>query len=237
MIYCSKCGGTLDTTGLCFDCGAKTFSSAPVTQPAPPHFDVGPDRFPVVPAPKRSSFPRGLIVVLLAVVCIPAIALLIYFAVSSGSRNGRGGTPSPFGTPTPTVNVTTSSPVPTLNPISSNSPPTHVPTAVPTPSLSDSFQHSYQGHMGKEFSLTATLSRSGDSLSGRASTSGRLGSSWDRLEGTIDSNGHFTLVGYERGGSNITGDYEGWVRGRSVSGNYTSRLNNKAAKFHLDQQD
>lgn len=240
MIYCNKCGGTLNAGGLCPDCGAQAFPPAPVTQPVPQPAGESPGGFPGEPKaspPSRSSFPPLLIVVLLAVVGILAIAVLIYFAANSRPRPGPSNSLANVGAPTSTVNSNLDFRVSNSNANNSRVNANSVPTASPKPSLPDSFQHDYQGTMGRGFSLSVTLTRSGSTLSGRASTSGSTGSSWDRLEGSIETDGHFTLVGYERGGGSITGDYEGWIRDRTVNGSYTSRLNQKTARFQLSQQD
>jgi len=247
MIFCNKCGGPLDARGVCQECASLPFPAPdPIRTPTAVQPDVssiypGVDHSGLAAGSKRapqkpSSFPPPLVVGL-GGVGILAVAVLIYFAATSGTRSGRSNsTPTPA-SPTPTVgkilDFGTAQPSPTPSRVN----PTPAPTMNPNPPLPDSFRHDYEGTIGRDFRFSVTLARSGRVLSGRASTSGRTGSSWDRLEGTIDADGNFKLVGYERGEERVTGDYEGRIRDRTVSGSYTSRLNNKTARFHLSQQD
>jgi hypothetical protein len=207
MIFCNKCGGTLNASGLCLDCGAQAFPSGTVTQPQPPQVGESPDGFPVEPKAgpqSRSSFPPGLIVVLLAVLGILAVALLIYFAANSRSRSGSSNSSSNSGNPTPPVN----------NP----------------PGLPDSFQRDYQGTIsGQSFSVT--LIRSGRNLRGTASTSRT-----DTLSGTIETDGSFRLDGYENG-TNLTGIYTGQIHtDGTLTGNWTNPKGLKETPFYLRQQ-
>ena len=236
MIFCNKCGGTLNAAGLCLDCGAQAFPSAPVTRPAPSQVGESPDGFPAEPmvGPQtRSSFPTGVIVVVIAVIGFPAIAVLIYFAASSVSRPVRSNPTSISTNTSSTANGTPDFGFPNPSPSPSRS-VENQPSPITRNPLSESFQRDYQGSTGHGRSLKFSLERSGSTLGGTASSNG----GWDRLSGTIDTNGHFTLRGYETGSDRVTGIYEGRIHADgTISGNWTSTEKGQRTTFKLRQQE
>jgi hypothetical protein len=122
--------------------------------------------------------------------------------------------------------------------------PENIPSPAPTaaqnlspqgnnsPGLPYSFSRSYQGTIGKGIGLRVALSRSGSSLTGRAST----GSSTDALKGEIENDGSFKLYGYENGGP-LTGIYNGKIHtDGTINGRWTSTSNGKNTTFFLRQE-
>ncbi len=104
------------------------------------------------------------------------------------------------------------------------------PSSSSSPSLPDYFQKDYQGTIGGR-SFSMSLTRSGNSLKGTASTTRA-----DTVEGTIDSDGSFSLKGYENG-NRLTGYYNGRIYpSGSISGNWTNLQGEKGTSFSLSEQ-
>jgi hypothetical protein len=84
--------------------------------------------------------------------------------------------------------------------------------------LSENVEYKFSGTIGaKNLKFTISLTRKGTQLTGTAETP----RSWDKLVGTLDSDGYFNLDGYERGDDDKkTGQYTGQI---SANGTMTGR--------------
>jgi hypothetical protein len=106
------------------------------------------------------------------------------------------------------------------------------PTPVPKPTLEKSFDYVYSGnYVVTGISLTMTLKRSGDSLTGTASTPTKT----DTVEGKIDDNGAFKLSGWENG-TRYTGIYSGNISADGkITGQWTKTDGSAATAFSLSR--
>jgi hypothetical protein len=111
-------------------------------------------------------------------------------------------------------------------------------TPEPKPTLEKSFNYVYSGNFinKKDLSLTLTLKREGDDLTGKAET-GKDGTiaSTDTVEGKISENGDFRLQAWENG-TKYTGIYTGRIEteGR-INGQWTNTDGAHASTFSISR--
>lgn len=142
------------------------------------------------------------------------LALVFLCVIGSGVVGFLGNLVGPKPSPTPNPSIG-GNPSPTIN---------------SSPELPASFSRSYQGTIGgMDFSMS--LNRNGSKLEGKASTE----SSWDKLSGTIESNGEFTVKGLEFG-SKYTGIYKGTIYSNgTISGTWTRPDGTSETSFYVSQ--
>jgi hypothetical protein len=118
----------------------------------------------------------------------------------------------------------------TSTPSSSYSPgPTSTPYSPSGTSLPNSFQKEYRGTING-VGITMSLTRNGSELKGTARTS-----SVDTLEGTIGSDGTFSLKGFQSG-SKYTGNYTGRINSDgTITGSWRKLYGSKDYDFYLSE--
>lgn len=195
--FCPNCSTPITPgSGFCVECGQAVKSEMlPPPPPPPPPVSKYPE--PVSTSTSTRKIFAGLIGGLFLLVLIVAgITSSINRNSSSTSTGDR--TPLPAYTPSATNRNSSSNAAPMI--------------------LPENVEQTYTGTIGaKRQTFSISLIRSGTQITGRAETP----RSWDKLVGTIDSNGSFDLSGYERGDMEMnTGQYTGQVLG---SGTITGR--------------
>jgi ribosomal protein L40E len=159
--------------------------------------------------------------------CLTAIGICIGIiflcAVLQGIISNRNRSTDSYTTPSPTS--LRSTPIYLATPYSANS----TTNASSNTSLPTTFSRSYSGTIGNQ-SFSMSLERDGSELKGTASTR-----KTDHLDGTIDSDGSFTLKGYENG-NKWTGNYSGRIYSDgSIVGTWTNTQGEQGVSFSLSE--
>lgn len=226
--FCHTCSTPVPAdSDFCGECGQAVRSSAvPPPPPPPPAAQTKTKVFAPFISPASSdkgnavatgttSRSNSTAKILAAVVGSIVLIMVIITAFLPGKK-----TPDVSGSPTPTAK-----PYPTATTTTGNE------TA-----LLKNFDRNYTGIVGGKY-LTLTLKRDNDNLTGTATTS-----KTDKLSGSIESDGSFTLYGYQDGyGYDDRISYKGIWSGRifsdgSISGKWTTREGTKATNFSANQQ-
>lgn len=199
---CPNCSTPIPPgSGFCAECGQAVKAVAPPPPPPPPRSAAK----PAITAPK--PLPVGKIFAGV----VGGLFFLILIVV--GIRRSSGDSPS--------AGRSTPSPIPTNSRSSVTTSPANTNASINSFPLGENVEQKYSGTIGtKRQKFSIALTRSGTQLTGTAETP----KSWDKLVGTIDTDGYFDLKGYERGDMDMnTGDYTGQI---SSSGTISGRWSN-----------
>jgi len=173
----------------------------------------------VTPPAVKSGSGKGCITAI--GICIGVIFLCV---VIQGIISNKNRSTDTYATPSPTSSSST--PTYSATPYSTNS-STNI---FSNTSLPDSFSKDYTGTIGTQ-SFSMRLERDGSDLKGTASTS-----KTDHLYGTIDTDGSFTLKGYEND-NKLTGNYSGRIYSDgSISGTWTNLQGGRGISFSLSEE-
>ncbi|HLW00835.1 MAG TPA: serine/threonine-protein kinase [Ktedonobacterales bacterium] len=193
-------------------------------------------RYPQAPTQPRRN--RGLVIALIAVLALVLVIssgvaayVLGVFSPSTTSQTGQQGAPvnlvqatataTTAAIPTATATATaTATPSPTPSPTPKPKPsPTPSPTPAPIPSIRGDYTGSYttDGGVGSN-PMSMQIFQSGKNLSGTTTE----GSTTYNDTGTIDSNGNFTIVETESGGSATATLFGSMTGGGSLGGTWTA---------------
>lgn len=183
------------------------------------------------PAPRPSPVNNILMGVLGG--CVVLILVLIYFLARGPGSVDTPPAPGP-GSKTPV----SSSPSPTAGSTVENKSPVTVDPTRPPPSdktynMPEGVERTYRGtsYVNGNLSLTLTLRRDGNRLTGSAETPG----DWDDLYGTIEPDGTFNLAGDNRPAGRVTGNWRGRIdKAGKVNGVWTSNKNGKRVPFSAE---
>jgi uncharacterized OB-fold protein len=224
---CPNCGATNQPgSTFCVGCGQalkvekqKTKTTGSLPPPIPTTTTTGStstwgtnSATTVNPSPAKPSSGKGCLIAVGAVV--GSILLCVIF---QGITKRNPSESSSYATPSPTGSY----PTPGYSPS---------PNSTSSASLPNYFQKNYQGTIGGR-SFSMSLTRSGSDLKGTAATSRS-----DTIEGTIDSEGSFTLKGYENG-TRLTGNYNGRIyTDGTIRGTWTNLQGAQGTSFSLSEQ-
>lgn len=213
-VFCNSCGQALKTEKA----KPKQELNIPPTVPSVPQSSIPTQVFNsgavgiVKPAVKKNNT-KGCAVTVGAILGGIFLCAVIQGLLSNKNRSvDTVATPAPSRSSAP-GSTTTPYPAKTSNSSSA--------------SLPESFSNDYTGTIGGK-SFTMSLTRSGTSLKGTASTHRT-----DHLYGTIESDGTFKLKGYEND-DKFTGNYNGRVYADgSISGTWTNTQGGQGTSFSL----